>query len=40
MAKQELGEVEEYYPVEESLNNKNNKAAFEKIDVWILGKSF
>ncbi len=40
MSKQEVEEVLEYYPVEEILNNKNSKAAFDKIDVWMVGKSF
>ncbi len=40
MSQSEIAEVLEYYPVEEILNNKNNKAAFDKIDVWMLGKSF
>ena len=40
MNQRDIDEVHEYYPVEEILRNKNNKAAFEKIDVWMLGKSF
>ena len=40
MNQRDIDEVHEYYPVEEILSNKNNKAAFEKIDVWMLGKSF
>ncbi len=40
MSQSEIAEALEYYPVEEILNSKGNKAAFDKIDVWMLGKSF
>ncbi len=35
-----MEKVLEYYPVEEILNSKDKKAAFDNIDVWMLGKSF
>ena len=40
MSQSKIAEVLEYYPVEEILNNKNNETAFDKIDVWMIGKSF
>ena len=40
MSAEERDRVREYYPVQEILANRDNKAAFRIIDVWMLGQSF
>ncbi len=40
MSEREAMEVLEYYSVEEIPSDKDNKAAFDKIDAWMLEKSF